>query len=444
MIILQTLIKRSWQDGKIKTIFSTIGIILYMLYIITGNFSRIIKLPFFPRSISLIEISILAFVGIFFIYEFALFKKDKSLIKKENLNEINAMEILLFIMLLSISANYIIYKFDILPLLYYLRFFSLIYFAFMTYLFLNLQKNINKMEFFYTWVGLLLCLIGWIIYFIQPDTEKLNKFFEQNGIYLGLDPHKFRLIGNIFDPNFFGNIIVMFISILMISLLRQSFQDKKSFIQKAILLIFFNVTLLKTISRSSVLGLFLIVFLNTILIMSWSFAKKEIRTFKKLILVDSILLFTTLLDKDFYKIFERIKSIPVDDSAHARVQSLKSAIDFIGKNLVELLVGKGYGFLNIKYGLQFIGFDSSFLNLILYCGILGTVIFLLYLFKDIYMVYQGIKNKELDVMLHFINFCSLMLAYFVISWFNNLLFYQFWLILFLPYYYFMTDYGRKE
>ncbi len=437
--MLQQLTKELWQEGKIKTMFSTAGIILYVFYILTGNFSRIIKLPFFPRSISLIEVSILAFVGIFFIYELTLLREDKNLLKKVSLNDLDTVEVLLSLMLLSILVNYIIYKFNILPLLYYLRFFSLVYFAFIIYLFFNLQKNISKIESFYDWIGLLLCVIGWVIYFIQPDTEKLNKFFEQKGIYLNLDPHKFRLIGNIFDPNFFGNILVMFIGITMTSFLRQSLQDKKSFIPKLILLIFFNVTLLKTISRSSILGLFLVVFFNTALKGSWSFAKKKIEIFKKLILVDTILLFTTLLDRDFYKVFERIKSIPVDNSAHARVQSWSSALDYIGKTPLKLLIGDGYGFLNIKYGLQFIGFDSSFLNLILYCGLIGTAFFLLWLFKEIYKVYQSIRYEELDIRLHFVNFCSLLLTYFIISWFNNLLFYQFWLVLFLPYYYFITD-----
>ncbi|ADQ05795.1 conserved hypothetical protein [Caldicellulosiruptor hydrothermalis 108] len=441
--MLQQLTKELWQEGKIKTMFSTAGIILYVFYILTGNFSRIIKLSFFPRSISLIEVSILAFVGIFFIYELTLLREDKNLLKKVSLNDLDTVEVLLSLMLLSILVNYIIYKFNILPLLYYLRFFSLVYFAFIIYLFLNFKRNISKIEWFYTQIGLLLCIIGWIIYFIEPDTERLNKFFEQQGIYLNLDPHKFRLIGNIFDPNFFGNILVMFISITMISFLSESLQDKKSLIQKVILLIFFNVTLLKTVSRSSILGLFLVVFFNTALIGSWSFAKKKIEIFKKLILVDSILLFTTLLDKDFYKIFERIKSIPVDNSAHARIQSWNSALDYIEKTPIKLLIGDGYGFLNIKYGLQFIGFDSSFLNLILYCGLLGTVFFLVWLFKKIYKVYQNIRYEELDVKLHFVNLFSLLLTYFVISWFNNLLFYQFWLVLFLPYYYFLTDYGRK-
>lgn len=441
---MHQLTKELWQERKIKRVFSAAGIILYMFYILTGNFSRIIKLPFFPRSISLIEVSILGFVGIFFIYVLTLLREEKKLPNKVSLNDFDAVEILLSLMLLSILVNYIIYKFNILPLLYYLRFFALVYFAFIIYLFFNLRKSISKIELFYDWIGLLLCLIGWVIYFIQPDTEKLNKFFEQKGIYLNLDPHKFRLIGNIFDPNFFGNILVIFISITMISFLRQSLQDKKSFIQKVILLIFFNVTLLKTISRSSILGLFLLVFFNTALIGSWSFAKKKIEIFKKLILVDSILLLTTLLDRDFYKIFERIRSIPADNSAHARVQSWNSALDYIEKTPLKILIGDGYGFLNIKYGLQFIGFDSSFLNLILYCGLIGTVFFLLWLFREMYNVYQNIKNEDLDIRLHFANFCSLLLTYFIISWFNNLLFYQFWLVLFLPYYYFITDYGRKE
>lgn len=443
MRILQRLTKELWQESKIKRVFSAAGIILYVFYILTGNFSRIIKLPFFPRSISLVEVSILGFVGIFFIYGLTLLREDKKLLKKVSLNDFVPVEVLLSLMLLSILVNYIIYKFNILPLLYYLRFFSLVYFTFLIYLFFNLQKNISKIELFYARIGLLLCLIGWVIYFIQPDTEKLNKFFEQKGIYLNLDPHKFRLIGNIFDPNFFGNILVTFISITMISFLRQSLQDKKSFIQRVILLIFFNVTLLKTMSRSSILGLFLVVVFNTALIGSWSFARKKTEIFKKLILVDSILLFTTLLDRDFYKIFERIKNIPIDNSAQARVQSWINAKHYIGMSLIKLLIGDGYGFLNIKYDLQFIGFDSSFLNLILYCGLLGTVFFLLWLFREIYRVYQNIKNEELDIRLHFANFCSLLLTYFIISWFNNLLFYQFWLVLFLPYYYFITDYGRK-
>ncbi|WP_238480641.1 hypothetical protein [Anaerocellum diazotrophicum] len=443
MIILQQLTKELWQKGKIKIIFNTAGIILYMCYILTGNFSRIIKLPFFSRTISLTEVSILIFVVIFFVYELTLLKKNKDLFRKLSLKDFDSVEVLLTLILLSILVNYIIYKFNILPLLYYLRFFSLVYFAFIIYLFFNLQKNISKIEWFYTQIGLLLCIIGWIIYLIEPDTERLNNFFQQHGIYLNLDPHKFRLIGNIFDPNFFGNILVMFISITIISFLRQSLQDKKSLIQKIVLLVFFNVTLLKTISRSSILGLFLVVFFNTALIGSWSFAKKKIEIFKKLILVDTILLFTTLLDKDFYKIFERVKSIPVDNSAHARIQSWNSALDYIRKTPIKLLIGDGYGFLNIKYGLQFIGFDSSFLNLILYCGLVGTIFFLLWLFKDIYKVYQSIRYEELDIRLHFANFCSLLLTYFIISWFNNLLFYQFWLVLFLPYYYFITDYERK-
>ncbi|WP_039765856.1 hypothetical protein [Caldicellulosiruptor sp. F32] len=441
--MLQQLTKELWQEGKIKIIFSTVGTILYLFYILTGNFSRIIKLPFFPRTISLIEVGILAFVIIFFVYELTLLKKNKNLLKKVSLSNLDSVEVLLSLMLFSILVNYLIYKFNILPLLYYLRFFSLVYFAFIIYLFLNFKRNINKIEWFYTQIGLLLCIIGWIIYFIEPDTERLNKFFQQQGIYLNLDPHKFRLIGNIFDPNFFGNLLVMFISITMISFLRQSLHDKKGLIQKIILLVFFNVTLLKTISRSSILGLFLVVFFNTALIGSWSFAKKKIEIFKKLILVDSILLFTTLLDKDFYKIFERIKSIPVDNSAQARVQSWSSAKHYIGMSPVKLLIGDGYGFLNIKYGLQFIGFDSSFLNLILYCGLVGTAFFLVWLFKKIYKVYKNIRYDELDTKLHFVNLFSLLLTYFVISWFNNLLFYQFWLVLFLPYYYFVIDYERK-
>lgn len=105
-------------------------------------------------------------------------------------------------------------------------------------------------------IHLFLCLasvqvfIGLVFYVIFPQAEVMWSLLARYGIVFYGDPHVKRLVGPVFDPNFFGNLLVLPATIALAQL---TLMRKRRKIYFAYFLLFV-VAILLTVSRSSLIG----------------------------------------------------------------------------------------------------------------------------------------------------------------------------------------------
>lgn len=206
--------------------------------------------------------------------------------------------------------------------------------------------------------GVVLCMIGWIQYFLYPDLRNLS--------YLGWDPHYKRIFATYFDPNFLGIILTIgFLATLQLSI---------SSIYKAIFSSFLIITILFTYSRSTFIALFggLI---------SYVLAQKQYTLFT--LFTIGFVTALTLLPRpagEGVKL-ERLFTI------EARLGNWNEAIDLIKK---YPLLGVGFNTLRFgrdqsydAYNHAASGFDNSFLFTAATTGVVGLIAYLLFIIKSI-------------------------------------------------------------
>ncbi|OGG09140.1 hypothetical protein A2154_03735 [Candidatus Gottesmanbacteria bacterium RBG_16_43_7] len=286
--------------------------------------------------------------------------------------------------------------------LYLIRF--ILYFCLYLYLSakpLDTQKLIKAI--YLSIIGF--AVIGNLQYWLYPDLRNL--------IYLGWDPHYFRLFSTVLDPNFAGIILVVgFISGLMITnppkILTLVFQS------------FILLSLVLTYSRSAYLALVTGLAVKMVL-------SKKIRY----ILVIAVMCVLYLL----------VPKSGLDVSSLTRWDS--TAARFVNWNRSFTLILEapifGYGFNTLRFisdknqpG-QYVsragaGIDNSFLFVTAATGIVGLWAFI-NLWKQIILL--GTKKPQSDVQPHGRQlYISLLAAIVLHSMFNNTLFYP-WIMIYV-------------
>lgn len=124
--------------------------------------------------------------------------------------------------------------------LYWLRWtlYACIYFS------LNILEKNQKQNLLGALVvsGVVLAILGWVQYFLYPDLRNL--------VYLGWDPHLYRIFGTFLDPNFLGIYFVITFFLVWDGILFKKFEPR------VVVLMFLLITLLFTYSRASYLAFF--------------------------------------------------------------------------------------------------------------------------------------------------------------------------------------------
>ncbi len=227
--------------------------------------------------------------------------------------------------------------------------------------YLNKTELLNILIFY----SLAFAFFGFIQYIILPDFSTLDP-------KLGWDPHKYRLTGTFFDPNFAGAFIVLGLLALLFKI------DTKKSLNFNDFLIGFSLlsAILLTYSRSAWLMLAAIIFIL-------GFKYKEILVFSLFIFFAAYLAVP--------RIQTRLSgTTDPADSAHFRLISWKNAYSIYSDNKMF-----GVGFNAYRYaqnqekflndtnfeGNSGAGADSSFLLVLATTGVIGFILFLVsYLF----------------------------------------------------------------
>lgn len=323
-----------------------------------------------------IKISLLdVLVGLFVLVSLVFIKnnKKKPLIWKSSLLFIAVSFISLLINLFFQPVQNLI-----VGLLYLLRFslYSFFYYHLFKVINLNRSQYIRLIDKGLLLSGFFVAVFGLIQYLLYPDLRNL--------MYLGWDPHYFRLFSTFFDPNFTGIILVL-------TLLHLIFLKKMSYFKYLIFFVI-SVAIFLTRSRSAFLSLLTGVAALGVIAQSY-------RKFIFAILI--IFIGVSLLPTPPVDVFDLLRVT----SSVARVENWKQSVEIA---LKSPFFGSGFGIIRFS--------DSSFLYVLVGTGILGLISYL-YIWKM--LLYFGIKKREVLVV-------SIVL--FVGSWFNNILFYP-WILL---------------
>lgn len=370
--------------AKIKN--STLEYRILLLTLIVFPFGQLLKLSLSPQvKVSLLDLLLVVFIFLGFIKGFRINKISKSLIKYQGLLFIAISLLSLLIASFKLSLETVFQG------LFYLFRFT-IYFFFYLQLTWFFSKNKEKKKIVNKGLllaGSVVAVFGILQYFIYPDLRNL--------LYLGWDPHYYRLFSTFFDPNFTGLILVL-------AVIQFLFIDfRKNTKTKIIYLILFLITfaaLILTKSRSAFISLFIGMLFLFI-------TNKKLK--KELILgIIIAILFVAILPKPHLDVFSLFRL----NSSIARVSNWRWSLNI---GLENPLFGQGFGTLRFP--------DSSFLYVWAGTGISG-LLFFVWMFTKIFRLAFSKKGQLLISVI----------VIFTSSWFNNTIFYPwvlYWLFLLL-------------
>lgn len=356
--------------------------IIFWATLVIFPLGQIPKLSLTPLvKISLLDGLIGLFVGLTFLAGFKYQKAKKALIFRPGVIFIIIAGLSLLVNFWKTPPNLLLVGF-----LYLLRFG--LYFLF----YLGLRQ-VNFSQKTLDWglliSGFLVAFLGILQYILYPDLRNL--------IYLGWDPHFYRLFSTFFDPNFTGVILVLTLfQLFFLYKTKTAFKTKIMFLLAFIVL---SASIFLTRSRTAYLSL-----LIGSLVMFWKLRKIKISYLLILLVVFFLAAKLPTPKVDVFDLFRVTSSV-------SRIGNWKNTL-IIG--LKQPVLGQGFGTLRFP--------DSSLLAVWATTGILGVSAFCWLLWR---ILRFGLKKTEVLVVL---------VVLFVSSWFNNTLFYPwilYWFFVFL-------------
>lgn len=272
--------------------------------------------------------------------------------------------------------------------------------------------------------------IAALIYIAFPSAVQLWYYLAQFGITFNGDPHIRRLMGSLFDPNFFGNLLVLPIIMVTVSVLYTKHR------WAYVYLLVFVVALLMTYSRSSALGLVIsLIVLTAVIVLGTRISSSN--TLKRVMYLGmALMVLATIVvassPEILHRFSDRFANISRDHSAIARLTSLNQAIACLDSGAYSL-VGLGYNYIPyVGQRLGFLsgtGFDQSLLNLCISFGLPLTVLVVLF---GSWWIWSALHNMRKEHPELYATLLALLPASLAMSFFNNLLFYPPYLISVLP------------
>jgi hypothetical protein len=274
-----------------------------------------------------------------------------------------------------------------------------------------------------------------LILYLFPYSAVLWQFLAAHGIYFQGDPHINRLVGVVFDPNFNGALIVFPILLGVSCLFAVSNRSGDIRYIACIVLVtcLLIAALILTFSRSAYTGC-----LIGLLVVGLNYLRGKFNYNAMILAVLAvfigILLFGTVFSHVIDVMQARFSGVfSGDPSAQHRWHSLFGGLDYMltgdSTNIIKLF-GVGYNYLAIlkttSLGRQF---DASILNLIVCFGWLGALIFISLVLHWLRYALMGIKQANLAL---YNAVVAYLVASFFMCFFNNLLFFPFYLLMFAP------------
>jgi hypothetical protein len=269
-------------------------------------------------------------------------------------------------------------------------------------------------------------LVAWALYLIFPTAAQIWELLYSYGITFKGDYGLNRLLGTIFDPNFFGNLLIFPI---IVSLFLMEKTEKRIYFW---LFLFFLFSIFFTISRSSLLGLSIglaiyhMIGLRTLI---KGFKIKKVLVFNILIFIAALIGVILLAPDQLARFYERFAGISNDLSARHRYEDMVLAFDLM-TDVETLFLGIGFNFFKHLKLTWLSTVDSSIMTLIVTLGIpLFTLIIIFFtrLFKFIR------PTDSFHLAFYKQVFLVYLITSLVICNFNNLLFYTYWIVWVFPF-----------
>lgn len=260
------------------------------------------------------------------------------------------------------------------------------------------------------YAGLGLAILGFLQFIFFPNLGFLTEY--------GWDPHKYRLVSTLLDPNFTGSFLAA--SLLTIYLLREDFSLKKA---KIFFIIIF-IALDLTFSRSAYL-----MFGSEFLILA--LLKRSIRIIAQTAVLSLVLLLSLF---GYQKVVALPQGINRTASAQARLSTWQQGSQMFIKSPITGVGFNAYRFALNQYNLAppdqidshgGASNDSSLLTVLSTTGILGSAVFIIFLISLLNLGWKNYqKGRQEGIIL-----ISLLIGFIAQSFFVNILFYPFILLI---------------
>jgi len=385
---------------------------MFALYLIFGNIFRFVEISIFRDKVLISE---------FFIY---LLSAIAFLLSRNYVR----IYFFSFALLVFFSTGYgaFINGFSFKAFIYALRLVVMVFSGVIMgeILFRQYKFRLEDVLLFFVKTYFLCALISFIIYLAFPSSPQFWLFLQLFGINFMGDPHYGRLISSYLDPNFFGAIAVL--PFLLSWILKET--SAKS-IYKHIYIVFI-IAILLTWSRSGIATLACL-----FLYLGWEkirsrFIVKQKNVWGFLTILALIATTIGIFFDRFRFFFDRFLHMGSDKSASSRWESFTLGASLFKENPL----GLGYNYLSVVIGESSGAYslDSSLLATLVNFGLfLFTIFSVIYCFIIVKSFYEYKKiSKNNPILFRTFKFLLVYLNVIIVftSHFNNIIYYQFWLI----------------
>jgi O-antigen ligase len=377
--------------------------ILFLIVVLIFPFAEVARLQFTNGvAVSLNDLMIFAFVGVWFIYKLV----SKSKFKTPKLKR----PLLIFTLIAGISLLVNVFNLSqqgaLVSALYLVRwiFYALVYYIILEF---DLKFRIKALKALLV-SGFIVVILGYVQYFFYPNLRNLY--------YLGWDDHLYRMFSTFLDPNFAGTFFVIYFLFTLNHFLlgfKKQFTLSNFIILAACVLSLGAVYL--TYSRSAFFML-----LVALISYLWLKGKRKILIGILFILVLFIFLSPAAFKHENTNFLRSVSSNERIKSANqAILVFLKNPVIGVGFNAYRYILNKDFGYNGGLWQTSHAGAgtDNSFLFVLATTGLIGFTAFIFLIYKMLMLAREKIKST------HGILVISIILGLIINSIFINSFFY---------------------
>lgn len=173
---------------QIKESYMRCVLFVFALFMIGGNFFRWIPIPGFTSNVSALE-------GALYFMTFPLY-----------ITRYRKSWVLLVALAISTVYGAVLHGFDWTSTLCAVKLVGTITTGVVVgeILFAKYQGQSDRMKRYFVWLFTSIMVLGWVIFFVFPESSLFFELLGSHGIQFKGDPHKRRFISPFFDPNYYS------------------------------------------------------------------------------------------------------------------------------------------------------------------------------------------------------------------------------------------------
>lgn len=405
---------------------------VFAVYLILGNLPRVISAEGFGNYLLLTEALLYLTAGVY------------ALLHPRILAYVlTRFAVVYVVVLTSFLRGVVEFGFDAIPLLFSLRVIAFFFSGGVIALALKrkMRNQLRAVLDYFILVYLGVALLSLTILVVFPNSVHLWGFLSRFGVEFIGDPHRNRLVSTYLDPNFYGAVAVLPFLIGVVAFRHTGRQRYLLFTLLTLL------TIVLTVSRTGLATLLAVV--SVVIIQAFFNLSRRSRLRWGTVLLVPPLLLTALAASPLYldsviRVVERTRTVAADPSALARLRSFERGWEVF---LEHPLIGIGFDYLSSSMTpMGKIAVDSSLLVLLIDFGVLATAF--LGLLVSAWVLIRFRKFQLTHDLFAFDTFSLLVLYLFVAivftSQFNDLLFYQFWVLPMIVLFTYLNSLSKKR